>query len=232
MRVELEPPASFMDEAGNESQWDTRDWIVQAFPEPKVVSMQNVAMSNIVPFGKDLFYDFRSNPVRSTAGLRYGFLVLKVQVIVRGAEVQLRPNRAPGESVVASERIAQLEREAARLRAALAPRRLSKAQHDKLVALLSGHTFEVWVGTLNHDAEAIALWQDITNALKDAGLKAVAHTSWERAQGVSVTPAGGADRDTLKAAFMAVGIELWDANGEGRNLKRLELIVGSKTPAA
>ena len=232
MRVELEPPACFMDEAGHELQWDTRDWIVQAFPQPEIVTMQNVAMTHVVPLGKDLIYDFRSNPIRSIADMRYGFLVLKVQVFVQGVNVRLRPNRAPGESVVATERIAQLEREAARLRAAVAPRRLGKAQHDKIVSMLRGHTFEVWVGTLNHDPEAMALWQDISNTLKDAGLKVVPHTSWERAQGVSVTPAGGADREALKAAFMAAAIELWDANGEGRTLKRLELIVGSKPPAA
>jgi hypothetical protein len=47
---------------------------------------------------------------------------------------------------------------------------------------------------MRQDPEALGLWKDITEALKDAGLQVVAHTAWEVAQGISVTPAGGEDR--------------------------------------
>lgn len=233
MRVELEPPACFVGEDGRDvDDSQACDWLVIGFPGPDVVSIRNIATGHEALLGKDHIHDFRSNPIRSKGDQRCGFLVLTVQIFIRGDVLSVRPNRAPGESVAATERIAQLELEAASLRVALRPRRLSKWQHDTIVSALRGQTFEVWIGTLNHDAEAITLWHDITAALKDAGLKLVAHTSWERAVGLSVSQAGGRDRDALKAAFLAAKIELWDANGEGARLPRLELIVGSKPPAA
>jgi hypothetical protein len=230
--MRVEPQACFIGQDGRDLPDAGRDWIVRVFPCADVVSIEHAETSHIAELGKDHIYDFRSNPMRSKGDVQHGFLVLKVQIFVQGDTVTLRPNRAPGESVAANERIAQLEREAATLRAAMRPRRLGKWQHDAIVSALRGQSFEVWIGTLDHDAEAMALWQDITTALKDAGLKVVAHTSWARAQGVSITPAGGADREKLKAAFMAAGIELWDSNGEGARLTRLEIIVGSKPPAA
>jgi hypothetical protein len=233
MHVELEPPACFVGNDGRDRQPDgAQDWLVEGFPRPDVVSIRNVVTGHAAELGKDHLYDFRTNPIRSKGDARFGFLVLKVQVFIQGDKPRLRPNRSPGESVVAGERIAQLEREAVELRAALRHRRLSEWQHDQIVSNLRGQTFEVWVGTLDHDAEAIALWQDITKALKEAGLKVVAHTSWLRAQGISISQVRGAHRDRLKAAFMAAKIELWDSNGEGAGLPRLEIIVGSKPPAA
>jgi hypothetical protein len=195
MRVELEPPACFVGEDGRDVQEHaSHDWMVTGFPENDVVTLQNVATGHVAPLGKDHIYEFRSNPIRTKGDARFGFLVLKVQVFVQGDTLRLRPNRAPGESVAANERIAQLEREAASLRVALRPRRLSRWQHNAIVSVLRGKAFEVWVGTMRQDPEALGLWKDITEALKDAGLQVVAHTAWEVAQGISVTPAGGEDR--------------------------------------
>jgi hypothetical protein len=231
MSVELEPPASFVGLDGRDLTNMGVDWVVRMFPRADVVTIQHVETSAIAELGKDHIYDFRTNPMRSTQGERHGFLVLKVQVFVEGETVRLRPNRSPGESVAATERIAQLEREAAKLRSAIRPRRLHQSQRDIIVSALHGQTFEVWIGTIDTDPEAMALWQDLTAALQDAGLKVVPHTSWARAQGVCITPVGGQDREKLKAAFLAAGVELWDCNGEGARLTRLEIVVGSKPPA-
>lgn len=235
MTVQLEPAAWFLDEHGRPIAGADHDWVVQSFSDPDVVVIENESARLIAQLGKDHIYDFRSNPGRSTPEVKYGFLVLKMQLFVQGDRLWMRPNRTPGETVQpgAPVDLDAMQRELARLRAAVAPRRLANWQHDAISSALRGKTFEVWIGTVGHDPEAIALWQDINKAVKDAGLKVIAHTSWELAQGVSITQNGGTeeDRAALRAAFMAAGIELWNSNGEGARLPRLEIIVGSKPPA-
>lgn len=136
MRVELEPAACYVGRDGRDFERVQDDWVVEGFPAPDVVTIRNVATSQVAKLGKDHIYDFRSNPNRSTEGLRCGFLVLKVQIFVEGDSIRFRPNRAPGESVAAVDRIEQLEREAAQLRAAgIVPLQQRSATAEQLEVL-------------------------------------------------------------------------------------------------
>jgi hypothetical protein len=141
--VELAPPACFLDEQDGEiRQPSMNEWIVQAFPQKDVVTLQNAITFQSADLGKDHIYDFRSNPIRSTSEVRYGFLVLKVQIFVKGKAIWLEPNRLPGESVAAIRRIEQLEKEAARVKAAAAPRQLTEEQKEALRVVLSSDLFQ------------------------------------------------------------------------------------------
>ena len=99
MRVEIEPPACFLDENEKELRQGRQDWIVQSFPQADVVVIQNDATSHMAELGKDHIYDYRSNRTRSKGELRFGFLVLKMQIFVQGNRLWLRPNHMPGASV-------------------------------------------------------------------------------------------------------------------------------------
>jgi hypothetical protein len=97
MRVQLEPVACRLDANGHQLPDENDDWIVTTISDEDVVSLQNIRTGHVAQLGKDHIYDFRSNPGRSTAGVVYGFLVLKMQLFLQGPNLWLRPNGKPGE---------------------------------------------------------------------------------------------------------------------------------------
>lgn len=101
MRVQIEPIACRFDAQGHELPDENDDWIVESISEIDVLSLRNIRTDHIAQLGKDHIYDFRSNPARSTGGITYGFLVLKMQIFLQGANLWLRPNAKPGERVSA-----------------------------------------------------------------------------------------------------------------------------------
>lgn len=232
MRVQLEPPTWFLDEHSRPVPQAKDDWIVQSFRDPDVVVLEYEATGQIALLGKDHIFDFRSNPARSSAEAKYGFLVLKMQLFVQGDRLWMRPNGTPGEAVQlgAPVDVDAMQRELAHLRTIVAPRRLAAWQREAIAAGLRGKSFRVWIGTVRHDHEAKALWKDICDAVRAAGLEVAANTAWESAQGVGVALNGGKpeELEALKAAFLAAGIELWHANGHGPRLPYVEIVVGSK----
>jgi hypothetical protein len=132
----------------------------------------------------------------------------------------------------ARERAANLEAETIKLKIAAAWRRISKEQHDLIVSSLKGQNFELWVSGVRaeNDQEANNLWQDIVETLKDTDLKLVPNTRYASAQGVSINPVIGPNRDSVKAAFAKAGIELFDSRGESQSFSHLEIVIGSKLP--
>jgi len=97
-RVQLEPVACRLDEFGRELPPENDDWIGQEVSSAGV-RISNVLTGHATTLGPDHIHHFTSNPDRSTGGLQYGFLVLHVQVFLRGNELWVRPNSRPGEPV-------------------------------------------------------------------------------------------------------------------------------------
>lgn len=98
MHVQLEPVAHHLDETGNELHVASDDWLIVKVED--LVILRNVNTGHEVSLGKDNIYDFRSNPMRTTASASYGFLVLKMQIFLQESECWMRPNSKPGERVL------------------------------------------------------------------------------------------------------------------------------------
>jgi hypothetical protein len=97
-RVQLQPVAHRLDDAGNLLHSIDDDWIVES------VSNDGIKISNprtglFVLLGLDHAYSYTSNPGRVEGGLKFGFLMLKVQLTLKRNEVIVRPIPRPGESV-------------------------------------------------------------------------------------------------------------------------------------
>ena len=97
-RVQLEPVACRLDEAGNELPPIRDDWIIEEV-SPDGVRISNVRTQHMTTLGGDQIHHFTSNPDRSRNGIRHGFLTLNVQIFLRGNNLQIRPNGRPGEAV-------------------------------------------------------------------------------------------------------------------------------------
>jgi hypothetical protein len=99
MRVQIEPPECRLDHNSHVLPDHRDDWLIEQFPDNDVVTLRNLATDHVVRLAKDHIYDFRSNPARSKNGISFGFLVLKVQVFLKGTDVWIRPNARPGDRV-------------------------------------------------------------------------------------------------------------------------------------
>ena len=101
MRVRIEPPACRLSDAGHIAPESHEEWLIEEMAAD-TIKLRNLTSDHVAVLGKDHVYDYRSDPSRTSADVRYGFLILKVQVFVQGQEVWLRPNSRPGESVTPS----------------------------------------------------------------------------------------------------------------------------------
>jgi len=98
-RVQLEPPARFLDANGVElPSMRNDDWIIHAADEDGL-RIQNVYSNHVAVLGYDHIHHYTSNPGRSPGGLRYGFLSLHVQIFIQGMNLTIRPNARPSEPV-------------------------------------------------------------------------------------------------------------------------------------
>ena len=104
-RFQFEPPACRLDEQGNDLPEINDDWILLLTSPENVATLQNERTQHVAELGKDVIYDFRSNPSRSKGKIKYGFLVLKVQIFLQGSNLSLRPNSRPGEPANRERRI-------------------------------------------------------------------------------------------------------------------------------
>lgn len=97
--VQLEPTACCLDGKGQEvpATASDDDWIIANVSDDGV-HLQNGG-GRMFTLGKDHIHHFTSNPERSTALVRYGFLTLNVQVYLQSNGISMRPNSRPGEPV-------------------------------------------------------------------------------------------------------------------------------------
>ena len=99
-RMELEPPACYLDEQGNPLPDKNEDWLVDEVTDA-YVRLTNLTNQKVL-LGTDHIYSFSTNPQHASADGKHGFLTLHVQIFVQGTRVFVRPNARPGERVVTS----------------------------------------------------------------------------------------------------------------------------------
>src|SRR5471030_1223347 len=120
----------------------------------------------------------------------------------------------------ANNKIAEAQRDAAQarfgqeqLKEKLAWRRVTRQQHDDLVAALKAKpiTIPIYVETVNTDPEAVQYWGEILQTLKDGGLNVVGQEGGHlRASGIGVVESELPEREILKVAFETAGVPLRD----------------------
>lgn len=98
-RVQLEPPARFLDVNGIEIlPVRNDDWIIHAADDAGL-RIQNIYSDHVATLGSDHIHHYTSNPGRTQGDLRYGFLSLHLQIFIQGVNLTIRPNARPGEHV-------------------------------------------------------------------------------------------------------------------------------------
>lgn len=100
------PVATSLDDYGRELAQADDDWIiVEASSERVRISYPR--SGHTTTLGKDHIDDFTTNPDRSHGGVKGGFLTLKVQLFLQGANLTVRPNVRPSEASRYNERTSQ-----------------------------------------------------------------------------------------------------------------------------
>lgn len=98
MRMQLQPVAHRLDDAGKLQHPIDDDWLVESVTDDEVrISNPRTGLTTLLGF--DHVYSYTSNPGRVEGGLKFGFLTLKVQLTLKRHEVIVRPTFRPGESV-------------------------------------------------------------------------------------------------------------------------------------
>lgn len=90
--VQLEPPAIHLDHTGRELPVLNEDWFIASVSEPEIrLEVANQpGLATVI--GADAVYSYTSNPSRySTDEKKHGFLLLKVQLFIRGGGDYLPP---------------------------------------------------------------------------------------------------------------------------------------------
>lgn len=97
-RVQLVPVACRLDETGRELASMDDDWIISEVSTAEV-RISNTRTGHVTTLGKDHIHHFTTNPDRSQAEAKHGFLTLNVQVFLQRNNLWVRPNARPGEPV-------------------------------------------------------------------------------------------------------------------------------------
>ena len=98
MRMQLQPVAHRLDDAGYILPQIDDDWIVESVAED-AVKISNPRTGLFTSLGFDHIYSYTSNPGRVEGGAKFGFLMLKVQLTLKRHEIIVRPTLRPGEPV-------------------------------------------------------------------------------------------------------------------------------------
>jgi len=95
-RVELQPPACFLDPQGREMPEISDDWLIAGATDDRL-TITNTRTQHQTVLAKDHVHHFTSNLIRSPDGSDHGFLVLQIQIFIQGQIVRIRPCIRPGE---------------------------------------------------------------------------------------------------------------------------------------
>ena len=96
--MQIQPVAHRLDDAGKLLPSIDDDWVVESVTDDDM-TISNPRTGHLVLLGLDHIYSYTSNPGRKDGGLKFGFLMLKVQLTLKRHEVIVRPTVRPGESV-------------------------------------------------------------------------------------------------------------------------------------
>jgi len=99
-RVKIAPAAIHLDAMGRELPTRNEDWIIVQVMDDAVRIDEAVLAPLTTKLGTDAIASITSNPSRSSAdGIKYGFLLLKVQMYIRLDKITFEPCPRPGERV-------------------------------------------------------------------------------------------------------------------------------------
>ena len=70
------------------------DWLVQEVEDKLGVRIRNIRTDHVALLGFDQIRAYTSDPKREYDGLRHGFLELRVQLFLRGADLVIEPQRS------------------------------------------------------------------------------------------------------------------------------------------
>jgi hypothetical protein len=147
MRMQLQPVAHRLDDAGKLLAAIDDDWLVESVTDDGV-KISNPRTGLWTVLGLDHIYSFTSNPGRVQGGLKFGFLMLKVQLTLKRQEVIVRPTLRPGESVPPPPQT-----------------KAPESASDRLARLAADNAFEQQTEFLATGAEALHAVQDNREAL-------------------------------------------------------------------
>jgi hypothetical protein len=111
--VNLHPIAVRLDASGNELEDFDDEWVIREVSNDGI-RLDNTVTGHTILLGPDHIHHFTSNPGRTTAGIRHGFLTLTVQLFMQALTVLIRPTSRPGERTTLDGR--SVEARAARAR--------------------------------------------------------------------------------------------------------------------
>jgi hypothetical protein len=97
-RVRLVPVACRLDDNDRELPQIDDDWTIDE-ASTDGVQICNSRTAHTVLLGKDHIHHFTTNPDKSPAGVRHGFLTLNVQVFLQDKRAWVCPNAWPGQRV-------------------------------------------------------------------------------------------------------------------------------------
>ncbi len=96
-RVKLVPQAYHLDTAGDPLPFRDEDWIIMSVTNE--YAEVSALSGHFYRLGKDHIFCFVTDHQRAGDGLKHGFLQLKVQIYIQGADVAATPNHMPGQPV-------------------------------------------------------------------------------------------------------------------------------------
>jgi len=97
-RVQLRPIAHRLDEYGRKLPAVDDEWLIEEV-SGNGVRIRNSRTLHSTTLGKDHIHEYLSNPERSHAGIKHGFLTLKVQINIDPNALSIAPTLRPGEPV-------------------------------------------------------------------------------------------------------------------------------------
>jgi len=94
--VQIEPPECLLDEYGLKLSDRRDDWRINV-ADGNGVKLFNIRSQHFVTLSVDQIYGFTHNRERNNGGTQYAFLSLRVQVLIQGITLWVRPTLRPGE---------------------------------------------------------------------------------------------------------------------------------------
>ena len=94
-RVRLRPIALSIESSGETVAYDDQ-WIVDTVSVSGTVELYNPSTGHVARLGSDHVHHFDSDPPSNMDGFDHGFLILTIQVFMRGCDLWLEPTRAVG----------------------------------------------------------------------------------------------------------------------------------------
>src|SRR5664279_58890 len=94
-RVQLKPTPYRLGDYGRKLPPLDDDWIIEDVSADGV-RIKNLRTHHTTTLGKDHIYDYISNPDHSQAGIKHGFLTLKVQIVLKPKRLSITPTARPG----------------------------------------------------------------------------------------------------------------------------------------